>query len=204
MDGWLLDVRTRVSRMETASPAPCRGNVPRRRSGTPGWRRAGGRPGTPAAPALGVLDPDGHGGHVDLRRCERDYLGEAHAGVEAEVEGVARHRVAHRGLEAPVPARQHIGGRLDAAAVRHCSTGLRRSSKLGLGGSWRSWCRTSPMPPEAKRGNQARFGRQVSFPPLGLKLSPRRPLNGGLLHCSRGTGLVPKASFHSRRKCFSV
>ena len=49
------------------------------------------------------------------------------AGVEAEAVGVARHRVAHRGLEAPVPARQHLGGRLDAAVVHQCSTGLRRS-----------------------------------------------------------------------------
>ena len=40
------------------------------------------------------------------------------AGVEAEAVGVARHRVAHRGLEAPVPARQHLGRRLDAAAAR--------------------------------------------------------------------------------------
>ena len=125
--------------------------------------------------ALGVVDADGHGGHVDQSPGERDYLGEAHAGVEAEAVGVARHRVAHRGLEAPVPARQHLGGRLDAAVVHQCSTGLRRSSKSSRGGSSRSWCRISPMSPEAKRGNQARFGKQVSVPPLGLKLSPRRP-----------------------------
>ena len=51
-------------------------------------------------------------------RGEGDHLGEAHAGVEAEAEGVARHRVAHRGLEVPVPARKHLGRRLDAAAAR--------------------------------------------------------------------------------------
>ena len=67
---------------------------------------------------LGILDADGHGRHVDLRRGERDHLSEAHAGVEAEAEGVASHRVAHRGLEAPVPARLHLGGRLMAPAAR--------------------------------------------------------------------------------------
>ena len=68
--------------------------------------------------ALGVVDADGHGGHVDLRPGERDHLGEAHACVEAETEGVADDRVAHGGLESPVPARQHLGRRLDAAAAR--------------------------------------------------------------------------------------
>ena len=67
---------------------------------------------------LGILDADGHGRHVDLRRGERDHLSEAHAGVEAEAEGVASHRVAHRGLEAPVPARLHLGGRLMAPVAR--------------------------------------------------------------------------------------
>lgn len=67
--------------------------------------------------ALGVVDADGHGGHVDLRPSKRDHLGEAHAGVEAESKGVAGHRVAHRGLESPVPARQHLGRRLYASAA---------------------------------------------------------------------------------------
>ena len=49
--------------------------------------------------------------------CSRDHLGKAHAGVQAEAEGAAHHRVAHRGLESPVPARQHLGRRLDAAAT---------------------------------------------------------------------------------------
>ena len=43
--------------------------------------------------ALGVVEADGHRGHVDLRPGERVHLGEAHAGVEAEAEGVAGHRV---------------------------------------------------------------------------------------------------------------
>lgn len=68
--------------------------------------------------ALGVLDADGHGRHVNLRPGEPGHLGEAHAGVEPKAEGVAGHRVAHRGLEAPVPARQHLGRRLDSAAAR--------------------------------------------------------------------------------------
>ena len=49
--------------------------------------------------ALGALDADGHGGHIDPRPCERDHLGEAQAGLEAEAEGVADDRVAHRGLK---------------------------------------------------------------------------------------------------------
>ena len=77
--------------------------------------------------ALGVVDADGHGRHVDLRPREHDHLGEAHAGIEAEAEGVTRHRVAHRGLEAPVPAWQHLGRRLDAAATR----AVQRSSRSG-------------------------------------------------------------------------
>lgn len=44
--------------------------------------------------ALGVLDADGHGGHVDLGPGEHDRLGEAHAGVEAKAQGVACHRIA--------------------------------------------------------------------------------------------------------------
>ena len=68
--------------------------------------------------ALGVVDADGLGGHVDLRPGERDHLGESHAGVEAESEGVADDGVAHGGLEAPVPARQHLSRWLDAAAAR--------------------------------------------------------------------------------------
>ena len=68
--------------------------------------------------ALGVLDSDGHGRHVDLRPSERDHLGETHTGVEPEAEDVGDERVAHRGLEGPVPARQHLGRRLDAASAR--------------------------------------------------------------------------------------
>ena len=68
--------------------------------------------------ALGVLDADGHGRHVDLRPGEGNDFREPHAGVEAEAEGVADDRVAHRRLEATVPARQDLQRRLDAAAAR--------------------------------------------------------------------------------------
>ena len=68
--------------------------------------------------ALGVVDADGHGLHVDPRPGERNHLGEAHAGVEAEAERVARHGVPHRRLEAPVPAWQDLGRVPDAAAAR--------------------------------------------------------------------------------------
>ena len=75
--------------------------------------------------AHGVVVAHGHGRHVDLRPRERNHLGEAHAGIEVEAEGVTRHRVAHRGLEAPVPAWQHLGRRLDAAATRAVQRGSR-------------------------------------------------------------------------------
>ena len=57
---------------------------------------------------LGVLDADGHGRQVDLRPGEGDHLGEAHAGVEAEAECIAYDRIAHRRLEASVPAWQDL------------------------------------------------------------------------------------------------
>ena len=84
--------------------------------------------------ALGVVVAHGHGRHVDLRPRERDHLGETHAGIEAEAEGVTRHRVAHRGLEAPVPARQHLGRRLDAAATRAVQHGSRSGNAWSVAG----------------------------------------------------------------------
>lgn len=68
--------------------------------------------------ALGVLDADGHGRHVDLRPGEGNHFREPHSGVESEAEGVAGDRVAHRRLEAAVPAWQDFRRRLDAAAAR--------------------------------------------------------------------------------------
>ena len=68
--------------------------------------------------ALGVLDADGHERHVDLRPGKRDHLREPHSGVESEAEGVSCDRVAHRRLEAAVPAWQDFRRRLDAAAAR--------------------------------------------------------------------------------------
>lgn len=72
--------------------------------------------------ALGVLDADGHGRHVDLRPGEGDHLREAHARVESEAEGVSDDHVAHCRLEAPIPAWQDFGRRLDAAAARRVET----------------------------------------------------------------------------------
>ena len=83
---------------------------------------------------LGVVDADGHGGHVDLRPHERNHLGEARAGIEAEAEGVAGHRVAYRSLEAPVPARQHLGRRLDAAAACAVQHGSRSGNAWSAAG----------------------------------------------------------------------
>ena len=42
--------------------------------------------------ALGVVDADGHGGHVDLGPDERDHLSDAHAGVGVKAVSIARHR----------------------------------------------------------------------------------------------------------------
>ena len=68
--------------------------------------------------ALGVLDADGHGRHIDLRPGEGDHLGEAHAHVESEAECVADNHVAHRGLEATVPAWQYLRRWVDASTAR--------------------------------------------------------------------------------------
>ena len=69
---------------------------------------------------------------------EREHLGEPHTGVEAKAEGVAGDWVAHRGFEASVPARQHLGRRLDATAARAMQRrtgrcGARRGLRLGRG-----------------------------------------------------------------------
>ena len=55
--------------------------------------------------------------HVHLRPAQPEHLGTAHAGVEAEAEGVAGDRVAQRGLEAPVPARQHATVKVAGTAI---------------------------------------------------------------------------------------
>ena len=71
---------------------------------------------------LGFLDPQRHGVHVHLRPSQAEHLGATHAGIEADAEGVAGDGVAHRGLDALVPAGQHLGRRLDAAAARTVGT----------------------------------------------------------------------------------
>ena len=65
---------------------------------------------------LGLLYAEHPCIEVDLRPAQPEDLGAAHAGVEAETEGVAGDGVAHRGLEAPVPTGQDLGRRCDAPA----------------------------------------------------------------------------------------
>ena len=72
--------------------------------------------------AFGVLDADGHGRNVDLGPGEGDHFGKAHAGVEPEAEGVSDDRVAHRSLEATVPAWQYFRRWLDASTARRVQT----------------------------------------------------------------------------------
>ena len=66
---------------------------------------------------LGLLDPERHRREVHLCPAQPEHLGAAHAGVEAEAEGVAGDRIANRGLDAAVPAGQHLRRRRDAAAA---------------------------------------------------------------------------------------
>ena len=62
-------------------------------------------------PALGLFDPEQPSIEVHPVPCERHDLATAHAGVEAEHQQVAVHRIDHRRLDARTPARQHLGRR---------------------------------------------------------------------------------------------
>ena len=81
----------------------------------------------------GLLDPERHRVHVYLRPAQPQNLVAAHAGVEAETEGVARDVVAHGGLDAPVQqgstSVRRVRWRWDRPPVaRHWSTGSCRPS----------------------------------------------------------------------------
>lgn len=77
--------------------------------------------------ALGVVDADGHGGHVDLRPGERDYLGETHSGVEAEAGEVADDRVARCGAGVLAAGRERPAATTGSDEARI----WRKGSRLG-------------------------------------------------------------------------
>ena len=61
---------------------------------------------------LSVMAP-----HVHLRPAQPEHLGAAHTGIQTGAEGVTGDGIALGGLDTPVPTRQDLGRRRDAAAL---------------------------------------------------------------------------------------